>query len=217
MDGPNTIAGKLAYGNIDDVTISAFDGCIKPLNVIATAEDSTVTIKWDANGMTKWAVAFSENWEVDSLFIRDTVETNTITIKNLKPHTPYTYQITTLEGSKKSASDVFTIKTECAAYELVPYFESFEYPEKSYSDPNPNGPYCWTIPLHKDISSSSTYYFPYVNTSNAVSGNQKLYFGRHFGTSGSSLDSCYAALPLFNKELKELQLSFYIRGISLCK
>lgn len=214
VDGPNTIAGKLAFGNIDDVTISAFDGCIKPLNVIATAEDSTVTIKWDANGMTKWAVAFSENWEVDSLFIRDTVETNTITIKNLKPHTPYTYQITTLEGSKKSASDVFTIKTECAAYELVPYFESFEYPEKSYSDPNPNGPYCWTIPLHKDISSSSTYYFPYVNTSNAVSGNQKLYFGRHFGTSGSSLDSCYAALPLFNKELKELQLSFYIRGIS---
>ncbi len=214
VDGPNTIAGKLAYGNIDDVTISAFDGCIKPLNVIATAEDSTVTIRWDANGMTKWAVAFSENWEVDSLFVRDTVETNTITIKNLKPHTPYTYQITTLEGAKKSPSDVFTIKTECAAYELIPYFESFEYPEKSYSDPDPNGPYCWTIPLHKDISSSSTYYFPYVNTSNAVSGNQKLNFGRHFGTSGSSLDSCYAALPLFNKDIKELQLSFYIRGIS---
>ena len=214
VDGPNTIAGKLASGNIDDVTISAFDGCIKPLNVIATAEDSTVTIRWDANGMTKWAVAFSENWEVDSLFVRDTVETNTITIKNLKPHTPYTYQITTLVGAKKSASDVFTIKTECAAYELVPYFESFEYPEKSYSDPDPNGPYCWTIPLHKDISSSSTYYFPYVTTSNAVSGNQKLNFGRYFGTSGSSLDSCYAALPLFDKDLKSLQLSFYIRGLS---
>lgn len=214
VDGENTISGKTAYGYIDDVTISQFDDCIKPLNVIATAADSSITIKWDANGMSKWAVAISEDWSVDSLMMRDTVEINQITIENLKPHTPYEFQITTLVGTKSSASDRFIIKTECAAYELVPYFESFEYPENSYSDPDPNGPYCWTIPLHKDISSSSTYYFPYVTTSNAVTGNQKLNFGRHFGTTGSSLDSCYAALPLFNKELKELQLSFYIRGLS---
>jgi hypothetical protein len=214
IDGPNTIAGKLAYGCIDDVTISALDDCIKPLNVEATSEDSTITIKWDANGMTQWAVAVSENWEKEDLYIRDTVNTNQITIKNLNPHTTYTYQITTLVGAKKAASDIFTVKTQCAPFELIPYKEDFEYIEKSYSDPNPNGPNCWTMPLHKDISSSSTYYFPYVTTSNAHGGNQKLNFGRHFGTTGSSMDSCYAALPLFNKDVKNLQLSFYIRGLS---
>ena len=214
VDGPNTIPGKLAYGNIDDVTISAFDGCVKPLNVEATATDSAITIKWDANGMTKWAVAVSENWDDQSQYMLDTVYVNQFTIDTLKPHTRYTYQITTLEGAKKAESDVFTIKTECAPFELIPYFEGFEYPENSYSDPNPNGPYCWTMPLHIDKSSSSTYYFPYVTTSNAHGGNQKLNFGRHFGTTGSSLDSCYAALPLFDKDIKELQLSFYVRGLS---
>ena len=212
VNGENIIPGKTAYGYIDDVTISAFDGCVKPLNVVAVAADSSITITWDANGMTEWAVAISEDWADESLFIRDTVKTNQITINSLKPHTFYTYQITTLEGTKKAASDVFTIKTECGPYELIPYKQDFEYEEKSYSDPNPNGPVCWTIPLHVDKTSSSTYYFPYVTTSNAHGGNQKLNFGRHFGTSGSSLDSCYAALPLFNSDVKNLQLSFFIRG-----
>ena len=68
---------KTMYGYIEDITISQFDDCIKPLNITATATDSVVTIKWDANGMTQWAVAISEDWEVDSLMIRDTVESQT--------------------------------------------------------------------------------------------------------------------------------------------
>lgn len=214
VDGPNTIPGKLAYGNIDDVTISAFDECIKPLNIEATATNNSLSLKWDANGMPEWEVAVSEDWMDESKFIRKTVNTSEAVVEGLDPHTIYSYQITTIVGAKKSASDVFTIKTDCNAFETVPYKEGFEYIEKSYSDPNPNGPNCWTIPLHVDKSSSSTYYFPYVTTSNAHSGNQKLVFGRHFGTSGSSLDSCYAALPSFDKEIKGLQLSFYIRGLT---
>ena len=203
---------KMMYGYIDDVTIESFNGCVKPLNVEATATDSALTIKWDANGMTKWAVAVSENWAEESLFMRDTVTTSQFTIDTLKPHTEYTYQITTLEGAKKATSDIFTIKTECGPYELIPYKQDFEYQEKSYSDPNPNGPVCWTIPLHVDKSSTSTYYFPYVNSGNPYKGNQKLQFGKHFGTSGSSSDSCYVALPMFNKGINELQLSFFVRG-----
>ena len=214
VDGPNTIKGKTAYGNIDDVTISAFDGCIKPLNVEAVAEDSAITIKWDANGMTKWAVAVSENWENQELYIRDTVNTNQITIKNLKPHTVYTYQITTLVDAKKAPSDIFTVKTQCTAYELIPYKEGFEDAPTNTS--LPEVPNCWTIPQIKYSSSSSsggssTYYYPhaYNSSSSAHSGNIYLQLGY-----SSIKDSMYAALPRLEKDLRLLQMSFFIRGIS---
>lgn len=214
VDGPNTIKGKMAYGNIDDVTISAFDGCIKPLNVEAISEDSAITIKWDANGMTKWAVAVSENWENQELYIRDTVSTNQITIKNLKPHTTYTYQITTLVGAKKAPSDIFTVKTQCAAYELIPYSEGFEDAPTNTS--LPEVPNCWTIPQIKYSSSSSsggssTYYYPhaYNSSSSAHSGSIYLQLGY-----SSIKDSMYAALPRLEKDLRLLQMSFFIRGIS---
>ena len=215
VDGPNTIAGKLAYGNVDDVTISALDDCIKPLNVEAVAADSSITITWDANGMTEWAVAISEVWENEALFVRDTVKTNKFTIDNLKPHTTYTYQITTLVGAKKAPSDIFTVKTQCAPFELIPYKEGFE--DAPTNTNLPEAPNCWTIPQVKYSSSgsgsapSSTYYYPhaYNSSSSAHSGNVYLQLGY-----SSIKDSMYAALPRLEKDLKQLQMSFYIRGIS---
>ena len=211
IDGPNTIAGKMAYGCIDDVTISLLDGCIKPLNVEAIATDSAITIKWDANGMTKWAVAVSEDWNVDSLFIRDTVEVNTITLKGLKPHTTYTYQITTLVGAKKAPSDIFSVKTECAAFERIPYKEGFEgviVPSGTYT----SGllPDCWTSKQVEANSSGTIYMVPciYGNSStSAKSGNNSFMLGYSYTS-----DSVYAAMPLLDKPLNQLQVSFYVKS-----
>ena len=215
VDGENTIKGKVAYGCIDDVTISTIDDCIKPLNVEAIAADSSITITWDANGMTEWAVAVSEIWENEALYVRDTVKTNQITINNLKPHTTYTYQITTLVGTKKAPSDVFKVKTQCAPFELIPYKEGFEDAPTNTS--LPEVPNCWTMPQFRYTSGGSgsaptSYsYYPhaYNSSSSAHSGNIYLQLGY-----SSIKDSMYAALPRLEKDLKLLQMSFYIRGIS---
>ena len=202
---------KTMYGYIEDVTISQFDDCIKPLNITATATDSVVTIKWDANGMTKWAVAISEDWEVDSLMIRDTVETNEAVIKNLKPHTIYSYQITTIVGTKTSASDRLTVKTECAAFERIPYKDSFEgvkVPASTYT----SGllPDCWTSKQVEANSSGTIYMVPciYGNSSTAArSGVNSFMLGYNYTS-----DSVYAALPLLELPINKLQMTFYVKS-----
>lgn len=202
---------KTMYGYIEDVTISQFDDCIKPLNITATATDSVVTIKWDANGMTKWAIAISEDWEVDSLMIRDTVETNEAVIKNLKPHTIYTYQITTIVGTKTSASDRLTVKTECAAFERIPYKDSFEgvkVPASTYT----SGllPDCWTSKQVEANSSGTIYMVPciYGNSSTAArSGVNSFMLGYNYTS-----DSVYAALPLLELPINKLQMTFYVKS-----
>ena len=202
---------KTMYGYIEDVTISQFDDCIKPLNITATATDSVVTIKWDANGMTKWAVAISEDWEVDSLMIRDTVETNEAVIKNLKPHTIYTYQITTITGTKTSASDRLTVKTECAAFELIPYKEGFEgvkVPASTYT----SGllPDCWTSKQVEANSSGTIYMVPCIygnSTTSARSGANSFMLGYNYTS-----DSVYAALPLLELPINKLQMTFYVKS-----
>jgi len=201
---------KTMYGYIEDVTISQFDDCIKPLNVVATATDSVVTIKWDANGMTKWAVAISEDWEVDSLMIRDTVETNEAVIKNLKPHTIYSYQITTIVGTKTSASDRLTVKTECAAFERIPYKDSFEgvkVPASTYT----SGllPDCWTSKQVEANSSGTIYMVPCIygnSTTSARSGANSFMLGYNYTS-----DSVYAALPLLELPINKLQMTFYVK------
>lgn len=202
---------KIMYGYIEDVTISQFDDCIKPLNVVATATDSVVTIKWDANGMTQWAVAISEDWEVDSLMIRDTVETNEAVIKNLKPHTIYTYQITTITGTKTSASDRMTVKTECAAFERIPYKDSFEgvkVPASTYT----SGllPDCWTSKQVEANSSGTIYMVPCIygnSTTSARSGVNSFMLGYSYTS-----DSVYAALPLLELPINKLQMTFYVKS-----
>lgn len=202
---------KTMYGYIEDVTISQFDDCIKPLNITATATDSVVTIKWDANGMTQWAVAISEDWEVDSLMIRDTVETNEAVIKNLKPHTIYSYQITTIVGTKTSASDRLTVKTECAAFERIPYKDSFEgvkVPASTYT----SGllPDCWTSKQVEANSSGTIYMVPciYGNSSTAArSGVNSFMLGYNYTS-----DSVYAALPLLELPINKLQMTFYVKS-----
>jgi hypothetical protein len=202
---------KMMYGYIEDVTISQFDDCIKPLNITATATDSVVTIKWDANGMTKWAVAISEDWEVDSLMIRDTVETNEAVIKNLKPHTIYTYQVTTLVGTKTSASDRLTVKTECAAFERIPYKESFEgvkVPSGTYT--SNLLPDCWTSKQVEANSSGTIYMVPCIygnSTTSAKSGMNSFLLGYSYTS-----DSVYAAMPLLELPINKLQMTFYVKS-----
>lgn len=202
---------KTMYGYIEDVTISQFDDCIKPLNITATATDSVVTIKWDANGMTQWAVAISEDWEVDSLMIRDTVETNEAVIKNLKPHTIYSYQITTIVGTKTSASDRLTVKTECAAFERIPYKEGFEGVKVPASTYTSNLlPDCWTSKQVEANSSGTIYMVPciYGNSSTAArSGVNSFMLGYNYTS-----DSVYAALPLLELPINKLQMTFYVKS-----
>lgn len=202
---------KTMYGYIEDVTISQFDDCIKPLNVVATATDSVVTIKWDANGMTKWAVAISEDWEVDSLMMRDTVEANEAVIKNLKPHTIYSYQITTIVGTKTSASDRLTVKTECAAFERIPYKEGFEGVKVPASTYTSNLlPDCWTSKQVEANSSGTIYMVPciYGNSSTAArSGVNSFMLGYNYTS-----DSVYAALPLLELPINKLQMTFYVKS-----
>lgn len=202
---------KTMYGYIEDVTISQFDDCIKPLNVVATATDSVVTIKWDANGMTKWAVAISEDWEVDSLMMRDTVEANEAVIKNLKPHTIYSYQITTIVGTKTAASDRLTVKTECAAFERIPYKEGFEGVKVPASTYTSNLlPDCWTSKQVEANSSGTIYMVPciYGNSSTAArSGVNSFMLGYNYTS-----DSVYAALPLLELPINKLQMTFYVKS-----
>ena len=202
---------KIMYGYIEDVTISQFDDCIKPLNVVATATDSVVTIKWDANGMTQWAVAISEDWEVDSLMIRDTVETNEAVIKNLKPHTIYTYQITTITGTKTSASDRLTVKTECAAFERIPYKDSFEGVKVPASTLTSGLlPDCWTSKQVEANSSGTIYMVPCIygnSTTSARSGVNSFMLGYSYTS-----DSVYAALPLLELPINKLQMTFYVKS-----
>ena len=202
---------KTMYGYIEDITISQFDDCIKPLNITATATDSVVTIKWDANGMTQWAVAISEDWEVDSLMIRDTVETNEAVIKNLKPHTIYTYQITTIVGTKTSASDRLTVKTECAAFERIPYKDSFEGVKVPASTYTSNLlPDCWTSKQVEANSSGTIYMVPCIygnSTTSARSGANSFMLGYNYTS-----DSVYAALPLLELPINKLQMTFYVKS-----
>lgn len=202
---------KTMYGYIEDITISQFDDCIKPLNITATATDSVVTIKWDANGMTQWAVAISEDWEVDSLMIRDTVETNEAVIKNLKPHTIYSYQITTIVGTKTSASDRLTVKTECAAFERIPYKDSFEGVKVPASTYTSNLlPDCWTSKQVEANSSGTIYMVPCIygnSTTSARSGANSFMLGYNYTS-----DSVYAALPLLELPINKLQMTFYVKS-----
>ena len=202
---------KTMYGYIEDVTISQFDDCIKPLNVVATATDSVVTIKWDANGMTKWAVAISEDWEVDSLMMRDTVEANEAVIKNLKPHTIYSYQITTIVGTKTAASDRLTVKTECAAFERIPYKEGFEGVKVPASTYTSNLlPDCWTSNQVEANSSGTIYMVPCIygnSSSSARSGVNSFMLGYNYTS-----DSVYAALPLLELPINKLQMTFYVKS-----
>jgi hypothetical protein len=182
--------------------------CPRPQHVAVTGTtDSSATIAWDGSSAL-YEVAYSTAvFHPDSTTGYSSVQytASPATLTGLAGNTTYHFYVRALCGddgnSSWSAMGSFT--TQCAP-QLVPYFEDFEgYASGSTADINS----CWTRYC------TGTTAYPYPSTT-AVSGSRSLYFAAYHASTASSTYYSYTALPQFQANLNQLQLSFAVRRYS---
>ena len=153
---------------------------------------------------------------VDSCPVVSGMTLSRLTISNLPEHARLAFRFTAANGNYGVVIDEVTVTSLCMAVAL-PYTENFDSYTQGVSNsynapssyPDVTLPDCWTF-LNRSMS-------PYDNCSNPP----YIYIGQfaNYMVSGKSLIfraspsiPVYVALPLFEKDIRSLKLSFYYRN-----
>jgi len=96
--------------NSATLTITITEPVSVPMNVNATAAETSITVSWNAvQGATSYRIKICQNGNCDDSY---TTTATTIVIPGLSPETAYTYQVSAIRGTEQSAySDAKTIYT----------------------------------------------------------------------------------------------------------
>ena len=218
----------------DDIKIDEFGGCNAAQGIQKLATDTSIVLKWDANGANKWNVKlYSKGTEkkvreavyqytVDpaDLIVDQDVTTPKFEKTGLLAHTEYCFVISTYCADTTYEGTPYQAKTDCAFDgESLPYFEGFEG-YQSVGSQEQKIAHCWTTKFLYDTpsggsSSIPTQYAPYI--SNTTAGSTYVHSGLgylRFGNSNQS-GANYVALPKMNVDsVKRLQLSFWAKHSS---
>ncbi len=181
------------YCSLDDIFLTD-DWCDAPENVtVANVTSDEVTLSWEPNGGSSFTVIFGDN-------TIENVSDTFYTFTGLTPNTYYDYSVAT-ECTTLSLFINGSVHTACEPVptDSLPYVEDFETYSSGSANPINS---CWS----KAVYNTTTQY-PYPSTTAAITGGIGLYF---YGSSSSSISS-YAALPLFESDLTDLMVSFYLK------
>lgn len=189
--GESTVSGNGDnHLHIDNVTVDEAPSCIWPIALRTTATtSSSITLAWDAfEDITAWNVEYKlasdTSWEA--------AQTETVTgmptveLTGLNSSTAYTIRVQTDCYSDTSRWVELTAWTACGEMTIT-YTEDFE----SYASNNEAR--CWT-----EMNGSAR-----VSISYPCSGSKSLKFS---GTTNNMV-----AMPAFDREISELELSFSTR------
>jgi len=181
-----------------EVTLSCVDlpNCFRPYNLtVSDITDQSITLNWQDSLNYEWNIEYDTAGFTRGNGLSVSAYDTTYTIYGLNPNSYYDFYLNSVCGGDSSFTLHIQARTACAPIpnDSLPYFYGFEDALISGHTINP----CWT-----KGSNYSTY--PNVS-STAASGNRSIYFY----SSGSNY--CYAALPAFDENVANLQISFKIR------
>ncbi len=156
---------------IDDVDIHEIPFCGRVEDIVANPiTSSSATITWTPGGdESSWEVLYAPAGTIDynNTIPELVVGTPSIQLSNLLSSTGYDVAVRALcSNNELSAWTTASFRTDCGMITELPYTESFETFETGSS----GQVFCWT-----KLSTSSSYY-PYISSSNAVSGSKSLFF-----------------------------------------
>lgn len=163
----NSTTGNSTY--IDDLSIYPSPTCVKPVAVmVSQITDQTAVVEWTArNEETEWyVVAVPSGADVEE-GIMELVTENPCLITGLTANTLYDLYVKSI-CSNDDVSDwstVVSFKTQCAATDVIPYFENFD----TYQSGSDQFPACW-----RGYSNGLTSK-PYVTQTYFFNGDGSLY------------------------------------------
>lgn len=174
--------------------------CVAPNVVVTRNVVDTVSLLWAAGlSENSWDIAY--RLESDSVW---TIEATGVTetsyvINNLLPMSDYLIRVTPDCGGDSVYAEL-SLTTPCVPVVALPFTEDFENfaASSSVGSPITN---CW----HRGTNYTSANY-PYINTSNGLSGTRSMYFY----APGSSYHA-YLVLPDMAASVDSLQVSFAMR------
>lgn len=194
--------------NLDDFTVSLKPDCQMPTQVAVTATTATTaTLAWQSNGSEEaWNIEYGPAGFEHGAGTVVAADANPFTVTDLMDATTYDFYVQANCGTVTSAfSAPATGTTKCLALN-TPYEENFDsYPGATYNQAGVV-PICWDA-----ITNNTTYPAPHVNLGTnssynyAESGNGMVF------TAGGAGNSAFAILPLFEKPVNTMTLTFWRR------
>ena len=182
-----TNSGTYYGGNVDDINITPYEGCMYPANIASTTAAHTIALTWQNSGSTgdfavQYRVYGTTDWDTNDFGTIDTV----YNLTNLSAATTYEIRVGTICGLD-TLWTVVTAQTTCDIINL-PYYEEFVSADGTL-------PPCW------DYTNPSYFHWNRWTTHAETSGD-----GEMMASGGSAGE--YAILPQFNSSLAKLQISF---------
>lgn len=205
------------YSNqyLDWINLYALGECNPISNPKVEAAHDSAIISWGANDMTKWEVRIKDSKNV--MLIDSLVEQTSFIVRDLNPHSDYTYMISPVCDSLYEISDWLSFTTECLPENPLPFVEDFEDPDYKTGSSVKFIPYCWTAPSYTYSYESSTSYYPYISRSTTANWghNSNTMYAMYTNTSSSLQNQIWTALPVMADSVFKLQMEFYVKGYSV--
>ncbi len=181
---------------------------------VETAHDSVV-ISWGANDMTQWQIRVKDSKDVT--IVDSLINQTSFIVRNLNPHSDYSYMVSPVCDSLYEISDWLSFTTECLPENPLPFMEDFENPDYPTGSSVKFIPYCWTAPSYTYSYESSTSYYPYISRSTTANWghNSNSMYAMYTNTSSSLQKQIWTALPVMADSVFKLQMEFYVKGYSV--
>jgi|GEM_PF-1190577 len=193
-----------AYAQLDNISVSLRSSCPTPQNItVAQIAADSVTLTWSADTLASdWTLYYGQpGFSIDTALFITTTDTFA-TITGLLPNTSYEcIVVASCDGDLSNPAFPLAFRTSCLPIpaDSLPYFENFDsYPATTAVTAGQELDPCWI----KGTNYSSDY--PYLYSSYSVSSPNSLRFY------SSTTYYSYAALPLFETDIHQLQVNFDI-------
>ena len=205
---PSFVSGTAQYNYIylDDVVLRLIPTCFWPSEVrLDSVTSESAVISWTPDSRTTnpsyWTVEYGVHGFTPGEGTTEMTNDTTVTFYSLLPDTEYDVYVRANCGGDVSDPAEFVFRTAClpVATDSLPYVEDFE--TYASGSANPISP-CWT----KHIIGTTVLY-PYPYTTAAITGSIGLFFYSYNTNNAHS----YAALPLFESDVNDLMISFYLK------
>ena len=200
---------------IDWIQFFPLGECNPIANPKVEATYESAKISWGANEMSAWNVYVVS--EKGDTVLSTKVETNSVLVEGLKPHTTYKYIVAPLCDAALEMSDWLTFETECLPGELLPFVEDFENEDYVVGSTQYWIPYCWSSPRYSySYQGKTTSYYPYISrsTTDNWGHNSHTMFSMYSNSGSTNQQQMWVALPKMAAAIDSLQIEFYVKGYS---
>lgn len=201
---------------IDWIQLFPLGECNPISNPKVEAAHDSAAISWGANGMEKWQIRIKDSKDV--MLVDSMVEQTSFIVRDLKPHSDYTYMISPVCDSLYEISDWLSFTTECLPANPLPFVEDFESTDYQTGSSTGFIPYCWSAPNYTySYSGESTEHYPYISRSTTANWghNSNSMYALYTSSSSTAQNQIWTALPVMADSVFKLQLEFFVKGYSV--